>query len=307
MKNISLIVCLLGLAGFYSCDDFIEPELDDKTVFLIAPPDSLRSSVVTQTFWWDEVDGGETYKVQIVKGTFSYVELFVADSLVATNKFQYSLQPGNYQWRVRAENNGGNTPWSTRTLTIDSTLDLSAQIVALTSPIDNYSVNVTTGTFKWQSLYNADEYRLQVTDTASGSLIVDITQTGTEYNYTLSEGNYIWGVRAQNSLSISLYSTRKLNIDLTAPSAPVLVSPLNNAILIAGANDSLTWLIDPSSVSDSLFIDTDSVFPNPQKFFSSNTYYIITQPAGTYFWKVKSMDQAGNQGAFSAYRKFFLQ
>lgn len=307
MKIIKLITVLIIVSTFFSCDDFIEPNIDNKIISLISPPDTFRSSSVTQTFWWNELDGAENYNLQIVKGTFSYVQLFILDTTVVTNKFQYSLSPGTYQWRVRGENNGGNTTYSTRTLTIDSTLDLSLQTVLLIAPVENFTTNQTSITFDWQSLYNADEYRLQIIDTTNSTTVVDVIQSGTTYSYILPEGGYIWQVRAQNSVSISPFSSRKLNVDLTAPSVPILVSPINNAMLTLGSNDSLTWQADASSFADSLFIDTDSTFSNPSKIYSNTTYYTLIQSAGTYFWKVKSMDSAGNQSDFSAYRKFYLQ
>ncbi|MFI5219068.1 MAG: hypothetical protein ACHQNT_06230 [Bacteroidia bacterium] len=308
MKIVNLLVSTVILTSALSgCDDFIEPDIENKTISIISPPDSFTSSVSTQTFWWEELEGAEEYNLQIVRGTFSYVQQFVLDTTITLTKFQYSLLPGMYEWRVRGENNGGNTSYFTRTLTIDSTLDLSSQTVVLTSPQDNYVTNTTVFTFKWQSLYNAEEYRIQIIDSANNNIISDVTQAETEYDYTLAEGSYTWNVRAQNASSISPYSSRKLTVDLTAPSAPVLVSPLNNAIILFGSNDSLTWSVDAASVADSLFIDTDSTFSNPNKIFTVNTYYIITQSTGAYFWKAKSMDAAGNESAFSAYRKFFIQ
>jgi hypothetical protein len=289
------------------CEDFIEPNLEDDVIVLLAPPDQFVTPVGSQTFWWEELEGAETYNLQLVKGTFVYIQQHILDTSLTANKFQYSLTPGSYQWRVRGENNGGHTPYSTRTFTIDSSLDLSNQIVVLSMPPANQVTNETIIVFEWQSLYNAEEYRFQLLDSTSGIVLEDEILTGVTYTDTLIEGDYIWQVRAQNSTSLTPYTKRNLVIDLTAPSAPVLIFPSNNASLLVGNNDSLTWQVDPESVADSLYIDTDSTFANPIKVYSTVTYYLITQSAGAYFWKVKSLDAAGNQSAFSAYRKFLLQ
>ena len=70
-------------------------------------------------------------------------------------------------------NNGSETEYSVRSLKIDSTLDLSTQIVSLISPIDNYSTLDTSITFKWSALYNANEYHFQLLDYSSSSILLD--------------------------------------------------------------------------------------------------------------------------------------
>jgi hypothetical protein len=290
-----------------ACDDFIEKDISDAEVSIISPPDSFRSASIFQTFWWNELDGAESYDIQIVKGTFSYVEQVIIDSSTSGTKFQYSLNPGSYQWRIRGVNNGSNTSYITRTLTIDSTLNLSAQTVVLLSPSNNLFTNDSSVEFSWQELYNATEYRIQIIDSLSGSILTDEIITGPPYSFQFNEGKYIWKVLAQNSISLSQYSQRTIHIDFTPPSPPFLTYPANNAIITAGLDDTLMWNSDSDILIDSVFIDDDSLFATPSKFSSSNMTLVSTFPNGIYFWKVKSFDYSGNESNFSSTRKFTYQ
>jgi len=295
------------IISYIGCDDFIEEDISSKTIEIAAPPDNFQSSISTQTFWWNEMEGAESYNVQIVRGTFSYVQQVIFDSSIVTHSFTYTLQPGNYQWRVKGVNNGWESPYTTYSLTIDSTLDLTNQQVVLTAPVNNFYTQETQIVFNWMELYNADEYRIQIMDLTTGVILTDVTIPENTYNYTLSEGSYIWSVRAINSNSITVASSRNLFIDLTSPVAPVLISPPNNVVLTIGANDSLIWSVDASSSSDSVLISTDSTFYNYESSFTTETFHVLNQLPGVYFWKVKSMDLAGNQSQFSPYRKFTIQ
>lgn len=307
MKN-ALAPLIIGLLLLFSaCEDFIEKDISGDSISILAPPNNLQTSIVTQTFWWNELEGAEEYNIQIVKGTFNFIEQFITDTSVTSNSLTYTLQPGSFQWRIRGQNNGYFTEYTTYNLFIDSTLDLTNQQVLLLEPLNNLISNQTDFTFKWTPLYNAEEYRFQLIDSISGSNLVDVTISASEYDYSLTEGSYIWQVRAINSGSITAASKRNLFVDLTAPGTPVLLSPGYDAMLNFGANDSLIWSSGANSVGDSLFISNDSTFVVSDKYYTNLSFYILTQQPGTYFWRVKSIDGANNESSFSMYRKFYIQ
>ena len=144
MKKKHFILLIPILVGLTSCEDFIEEDISGESIVIVAPPDNFQTSTATLTYWWNELEGAETYEFQIVKGTFSYVEQFITDTSTTLNQLQYTLQPGNYQWRIRGVNNGYETPFTTHSLVIDSTLDLTNQQVALTFPPNNYCLLYTS-------------------------------------------------------------------------------------------------------------------------------------------------------------------
>jgi len=96
-------------------------------------------------------------------------------------------------------------------------------------------------------------------------------------------------------------------IDLTAPDAPVLSDPMNGDSL--SLPSLLTWNNDETANVDSLFVYPDSLISAPvvQLPLSVSSFTFNNQPGNQfYFWRVKSIDQAGNESSFSALRKFYV-
>jgi hypothetical protein len=131
----------------------------------------------------------------------------------------------------------------------------------------------------------------------------------------LGEGNYSWGVRAENSFSSSLYEFRNLIIDQTAPQRPNLSSPNQSAETAITVTFSWTRPdINGSAISDSLFVSTDSTFVDNHEFeaFTTGTTYSYTFDVNQgstqkYYWRVLSIDAAGNKSIYSTIRRFTVK
>jgi len=213
--------------------------------------------------------------------------------------------PGNtYQWRVKAFNNASETAYTVYSLSIDSVIDLSQEIVVLLSPTNNLVTDTMAQTFKWDTVSSAIDYRFQVKN-SSGTTIIDVTQIAISASYTLNPGTYTWQVRAQNATSNSAYFYRNITIDTTAPAVSTPVSPLNGDSTQSPVN--IVWSSSASAIGDSIFISTDSLFSSPlfYKGYTTNTSYTFTTATlGTYFWRLRSKDAANNWSGYSVYRKF---
>jgi len=290
-----LFIMLLLVAA---CQDFIAEELVANKVTLLSPADSIQSTQLLTTFWWNAVKGAESYRLQIVSPSFTRPEKMLLDSAVTTTKCAIQLLPGKYEWRVKAVNNISETPYAVHYLVIEETADLSAQIVQLTSPVTNDTVNKTQQIYLWQKMNNADNYNFQVWKGATK--IADFLTDNVTYSYDIAEGDgaYQWKVRAQNTTSNTTYSSRNLFIDTQAPSVPSLSSPAANAAL----KDSVVtfqW----QRATDSGSRTWDSVFiykytSGTQQLYiskASSTFHLInTLPSGTWYWMVRAYDRAGN-------------
>jgi len=300
------------MIGFSACQkDLIVKDITDKNVTALSPPDGYNTPNNSITFWWEKVDGAEKYNVQIVSTSFSNIQQLITDTSVTTDKFTKVLTPGTYQWRVRAANNGGETPWTTRTLTIDTSSNLTYSAVILLSPADSFYTNTLSHTFSWASVSNATLYTFNV-------LSSNYTYSTTSAALTFpTEGTYTWKVRAENSFSISPYSSRVIVIDQTAPSStPSLTYPLNAATAVH-PDTLLKWTTISESYKDVVLISTASDFSIVSKLDTVSTgtallrtYSIsnISNASGnTYYWKVKSVDRAGNAGNYSSSRSFSVQ
>ncbi|NBG64758.1 fibronectin type III domain-containing protein [Acidiluteibacter ferrifornacis] len=306
-KYLFYLLVVLALGAFVSCDEFIEEDLEGKVVILTNPNDSLVTTYSTQVFNWDEIDGADWYNLQIVSKSFSQLDYYVLDTIVETNQFLFNLTPGVYQWRVRGENSGYVTPYSTRTIQIDSTSDLNGVTVILLTPSKLYSNNGSIG-YRWQSIYNADQYVFEIrNENEFGTLVYMDTLTGTEVAegaIVLNEGNYSWGVKAINSNSSTNYTYKALIVDTTAPRAPGIV----NVDSLQGNNYTIQWNRTSNDVAvDSLYLYSNQSLTNivlNKELLNPN--YSDSLVDGTYYWKVKSIDKAENIGLFSKLNKLVI-
>jgi hypothetical protein len=308
-----IILALISTLTFISCEDLTVKNITDKELVVIAPGDNLRTSFSTQTFWWEELDGAAAYNLQIVSPSFESVEILLADSILTKNKFTINLFPGRFEWRVKAVNGSFQTPFIVRSLQIDSTMDLKGQKVTLVSPGEDVYINSASTLFRWQKLYNADSYSIEVHSSSwSGELVYSSLSVinDTISVRKLSDGVYWWGIKAWNGNSATGFTTRLFTLDKTPPGIPSLSLPKDKANIQQLPVD-LSWTRPTdtgSPVSDSLIISSDSLFRSGNtilaKLVQDSKYNNAVQDTGTYFWRVKSVDAAHNQGQFTTKRKF---
>ncbi|MCH8903116.1 MAG: hypothetical protein IIA45_04290 [Bacteroidetes bacterium] len=312
MNHYKLILTFVLFAtSFTSCQEIFERDLQKESITLLAPPNNNITTSFKQTFWWEEVSGASHYNLQIVSPTFNNIQNLIVDTIVNSNKYTTTLQPGSYQWRLRAENASSFTEYSTWTLTIDSTTDLTQHIIVLSAPDDNHVTNNMTVTFKWDSIYSAEDYRLQIATpnfNSAGNIFYDVTINNASLTYTfITAGDFEWQVRAQNATSNSGYTKRSLTIDISSPNAPTQLAPANNSTV--SSPGTLAWTVDPTSVMDTLYIYDDSLITPPINIVSTtDTFYIYSGSSGEdHFWRVRSVDAAGNISAYSTLFKFTFQ
>jgi len=199
------VTCIL----IYTCKpDFIEIDLSDKQVVLLSPSDNYQTSTLTQTFWWEYTEGALGYELQIVSPSFANTTQLILNISTDSTRFDYTLNPGSYEWRVRAYNGSSTTAYTTYSIKIDSTGSVSSQVLVLISPVDNIITNQMSHTFKWDTLYNADDYRFEIASPDfNGTVVKTEISTGDSATYTFtSEGQYEWRVRgAEQFLKYPLY------------------------------------------------------------------------------------------------------
>jgi len=312
MKNkfIILIVAICIASTYYSCSEFISVNLRKKSLTVLAPSNGTISTNYTITFWWEKLKGADMYELQVVQPDFNNIQKLFLDTVITTNKFSMTFAPGDYQWRVRAMNNSSNTDYVNYWFTIDSSLDLASQTLLLLSPANNVYKNTLTHTFSWSPLSNADNYVFQLFDSsgvAAGAAQSVITNSVT--NTFTSQGVFKWRVFAQNAISSSPYSERTIIVDTAKPSMPIFVSPVKDTSSLNPIP--LVWNISSSADYSHLLISTDSTFTviNTKDTLIANTtnpltYKLFSATIGTYYyWKVQSIDKAGNVSSYFTKRR----
>ncbi|NVK03783.1 MAG: hypothetical protein HWD92_03125 [Flavobacteriia bacterium] len=290
-----------------SCDDIFENEIQG-TVEPILPKEGQVFQTLNVDFWWENLPGAQSYRIQLVKPNFTVPVSVVFDQVLDTNYFSYSLSPGNYQYRIKGKNSAYESEWNTVSFVVDTNSTLIGEAPILTFPKVSDTLNSNLIRFEWLPLFNADNYLLEVYQPDfSGTLDRTIqTSSNTTLLSLSSNGPFAWRVRAENSNSYSNFSNAFSYWDTIAPSAPVLFSPaagsqITNPIL-------LNWQRisdNGASLKDSILISSD---PNFGTFSVSSsiqgTSFSDSLNVGEYFWKVFTVDGAGNISQSSEIRSF---
>lgn len=300
IRNAALFFALVLIAG---CNTFFEEDISDQTVKLLSPTTGTTTEIASQTFWWDKVDGASDYRLQIVTPSFDLSEVLILDTLVSTDKFTVTLYPAVYEWRVKAENSAWQTQWTKSKFQVYSTLDLTRQKVNLLSP---GLMSITKNNkYQWDRVNNAKSYLFVVyKDQWDGDYAVTPTKVDTTFfEKELSDGKYVWGIKAKNTISETLYSQKTLIVDTTPPTIPELTSPTDSAA-ITTTTISFAWKSsDPTSeiAQDTLKIFSDAALTKMVKSMvsDSKSAEVTFTNHTAYYWNVRSVDKAGNAGKAS--------
>jgi len=117
---------------------------------------------------------------------------------------------------------------------------------------------------------------------------------------------------AGNTVTVSAFDANTLVIDVTPPPAPTIVSPANNALVQSSALTKIDWtdVTDTSMPVTYRYEVSTSGATNPDGSFASAVYSsgVLTAseiptpgtPEGQYYFHVRSVDAAGNIGAWGA-------
>ncbi len=312
MKKVILLSFLAAIA-MVSCEKFGEKNITKKVVVLLSPTQNQSDSILTKLFWWEEVEGADSYHLQVVSTTFDNITTLAVDTLISGVKFQLTMTPGEYQWRVRAENGAYESPWTTYNLTITNTNSLTGQNLANLTPDVDYATSDTSIDFSWAAMAKASSYNFLIEKYPSGIDVFNasLTTNSKSFNFT-SEGTYTWTVQGFNNISASIASTRMITIDKTKPNLPVLTYPKDVTDTIYSLPATFTWDIGNdtgSEVTHNITISTDSTF-NTNILHSAEVVdlksYSLTSLSNTgkLYWRVRSVDAAGNASSYSVAKPF---
>ena len=310
--NLFLFTTILSTVSLaiLSCKDVIEEDINEEKIIINSPKNGFVTTNSTITFWWEDLEGADEFQLQIVRGAFGNLQQFILDSTIETNIIDFNFNPGSYEWRIRARNSISYTEFQLLSFTVDSSRDISQSTVQLAEPIDLLT-NKNQLSFSWSNLYNATAYifELRQADWSGNKLLTDTIYGTTVSLSQLSHGTYAWGVKAFNEESETAFSISNFEVDTIIPGQASLVSPADNAML-NDPNVTLSWQSgnDDNFYSDTLYLFTDvsldSLYFKAEYF---DQVYTDSLPDGTYYWRVVSVDGAGNVGNYSNSRSFTVQ
>ncbi|MHA1520117.1 MAG: Ig-like domain-containing protein [Promethearchaeota archaeon] len=219
-----------------------------------------------------------------------------------------TLSDGVNYWRVRACDEAENWgDWSNIwTFEIDAT---PPNTPTLFSPIDDAVTNDPNPSFSWESIIDAEEYQIQIDDSAtcSSPLQDNFISVSSHTALSLTDGNYYWRVRSCDIAGnwgdwSNIWS---FEIDFTAPDIPILITPETGNIFNI-PTIVFDWQDVIEAVQYNLQIDDDFEYTASLYDFtieeSQHTFDEFT--SGEYFWRVRASDAAGNWGVWSESRSF---
>jgi hypothetical protein len=264
----------------------------------------------TPTFTWlaSASAGAARYQFQYDNNSNFASPTFTSAELAVLSLTPPSITPGAYSWRVRAKDAAGNwSAWSAaRAITVQPGVPLAPALIA---PVNALVTNDTTPTFTWNAVTYGNTYQFVISNTTTFVVkLRSFTGAAGILSYTstaLPAGTYYWHARAVNVKSVAgpWSAVRSFTIDLTPPAAPVLSKPATGAQVTG--TPAFTWLAAATAVSYQFQYDDSAGFASPNYTSAELTTLTLTppaMPAGSYSWRVRAKDAAGNWSAWSTAR-----
>ncbi len=269
------------------------------------PADGASTTDTTPTLRWDAVTGADRYEVQIAD-----TEAGVADATAATTEANsYTPSTGltnnaTHYWRVRAvDSDGTATAWS-RTIS----LTVSWGVITGMSPADGESTTDTTPTLSWDAVDGADRYEVQIASTAAG--VVGATAATTEANsYTPPTGltnnaTHYWRVRAVDSDGTATAWSRTISFTVSW-GVITGMSPADGSST-TDTTPTLSWdAVTGADHYEVQIASTEAGVPGAMPVTvnapaRSYTWPTALSDGDTLYWRVKAVDDAGSEGAWSS-------
>ncbi len=306
-----LFVALSVMVFLVSCNDLFEEDIEKDLVQLIAPSDQVSYEDYLQTFWWKKVEGATSYSFQLVEGTFDQPLRVLADSNVHSEKFQFSLSPGAFQWRVKAFNNGYETNYTTRSLTINDA-PIDDQVVNIKSPLDGEVFFSPTVSFDWDHLFGAERYILEadtITGNFSGGRYRDTIEasSGSDQrilrNLPFTSGSFQWRIAGLGADSrISKYSS--IGRLVISPIPPVLIAPTGTASPV-----DLAWRELRGIEEYVVTVRDSSQKVILEEVVNGVARYSFTAPSGMkkFSWVARGKDKAGVWSEMADFQNFEIR
>ena len=314
--KINFFVFLAISLLLFSCDDIFEEDITNATLVPIYPGQNSVITGETVHFQWATVEGADDYRIQVYENNAG----IILDSLVPSNNFFYNLDPGAYSWRARAENFAYQSAYNFPVdFTVEATDELTEQNILLTSPPDQIYTNDKNTVYSWQGLNAATSYIFELGKNSNGTITILYTNASSETNHTVPEtifdedATFVWQVKGINDFSETTFSERSIFLDTTEPSVPILATPADTFISNI-SNIDFSWNMGDDtgniqSPRDAIIqIATDVEFTNIviEETTNNEDINLSFENSNTFYWRVKLIDEAGNEGNLSEVRSFTI-
>jgi Tfp pilus assembly protein PilX len=285
---------------------------------LISPANWKKVNSAYTLDWSDVTDAsGVTYQIRLYNSSWSLLKEQTGLTASAYGVSSYgSLADGTYYWRVRAVDGAGNaSAWTTSwAFKLDNTLP---SMPVHLSPSSWKQIN-NSATLDWSDVSDASGVTYQIRlYNSSWSLLKEKTGlTSSAYAVSsfgsLADGTYYWRVRTVDGAgNASTWTTSwAFKLDNTLPSVPVHLSPTSWKKINSSATLDWSDVSDASGVTYQIRLYNSSWSLVKEKTGLTSSAYAVSSfgslANGTYYWRVRAVDGAGNASAWTTSWAFKL-
>lgn len=298
-----------GKSGWSSVWAFTTQKADQSIPTPLYPPPGfiLDSNVVILT--WNAVANAQSYWLQIANDS-GFNSIVYSDSTIGSTSKKISGLLGStvYYWRVSSNQPQTERQWSQPSSFTTGSASSSAG-PSLIAPPDNSTNQPTTLTLSWNSDAGAMSYHVQVADNQNFSPLKfensSLTNTSVQISALNYATQYYWRVRSNYLLVSSDWSSVWKFTTMPQPlSAPLLVSPANNAV-DQPVIITLQWSLSSGATRYHVQVATDSSFStlieNDSTLTSASKEIRSLSINQMYYWRVR----AGNSAGWSPYSPYW--
>lgn len=290
-----------GFGDWSTISSFITIVAAPQWPALISPADSAQNVPLTVQLGWRSVTLATAYHVQVSKDNkFSTTLVNQKDIKDTTYAVQGLTNLVQYYWRVRAQNLGGYSDWSTARSFI-TVIALPAIPVLVTPADSSENVDVKTA-LVWSKAERAATYRLQLSIRSDFSTLLedktelaDTTFTPTALSHLT---RYFWRVASLNASGSSDWSpVGSFTTRVAAPAAPALIAPADKLTKVP-LSPTLVWNTMALARSYRLQVgkNADLSAPLIDKKDLTDTLFVLSslEYSAVYYWRVAAINTTGS-------------
>ena len=296
--------------------DFFDNEyFSNKLPFILIdhiPDFDQKLSSNKVSFDWDDIPDANLYTIQL--SLYSNFSSTLLNTTTAASSYTFGTALTNgktYYWRIRPRFGSTWSDWSPAWKFYSMNPPLAP---VLASPVSGTLTNDNTPLLSWNAVVNGDYYQVQISKSSTFSILEQdqILDQGvlTYTTSTLPEGIHYWRVRGIDSVGVNgaWSAYRYFTVDTVPQAIPVMVSPANGAIQLTTIPKLTAKSVTGAKYYQFQVDDTEDFVDPSVDVMKTTYYYTLTSaqalPFGTAWWRVQSVDAAGNVSGWSTPRSF---